>query len=188
MAPDIESKNPWKRKNSKLVYENPWIRVNHDEVIDPGGQDGIYGRVQFKHYAVGIIAIDKQQNIYLVGQYRYAIDAYSWEIPEGGCKLNQDPLEAAKRELKEETGIVAKDWQVLQKVYTSNSVTDELAIIYLAQDLSFGEAEPEPCEDLKTKKIKVTQALEWVFDGKISDAISVCGIQAYTLHKRKTAL
>lgn len=188
MATDIELKNPWKRKNSKLVYENPWIRVNHDEVIDPGGQDGIYSRVQFKHYAVGIIAIDKQQNIYLVGQYRYAIDAYSWEIPEGGCHLNQDPLEAAKRELKEETGIHAKEWQVLQKVYTSNSVTDEFGIIYLAQDLSFGEAEPESCEDLRLKKVKVTQALDWIFDGKITDAISVCGIQAYILQKSKTDL
>jgi 8-oxo-dGTP pyrophosphatase MutT (NUDIX family) len=188
MASDIEPKNPWKRKNSKLVYENPWIRVNHDEVIDPGGQDGIYGRVQFKHYAVGILAIDKQQNIYLVGQYRYAIDAYSWEIPEGGCQLNQDPLEAAKRELKEETGIVAKSWQVLQKLHASNSVTDELALIYLAQDLSFEEAEPESCEDLRLKKIKITEALAWVFDRKITDAISVCGIQAYTLLKHKIDL
>ena len=117
MASDIERKNPWKRKNSKLVYENPWICVNHDEVIDPGGQDGIYGRVQFKHYAVGILAIDKQQNIYLVGQYRYAVDAYSWEIPEGGGEKGEDPLISAKRELSEECGIEARDWRLIQKFH-----------------------------------------------------------------------
>ena len=115
MASDLEKKNPWITKASKVVYENPWIKVTHNDVLNPAGKLGIYGSVSFKNIAVGILAIDEEGYIYLVGQYRYAIDSYSWEIPEGGCPIAKDPLDAAKRELKEETGIIANKWQSCNK-------------------------------------------------------------------------
>ena len=188
MASDLNNKNPWNTLKKEEIYDNPWITVFHDEVINPGGEKGIYGRVQFKNIAVGILAIDKQGYIYLVGQFRYAINQYSWEIPEGGCPKGEDPLEAAKRELKEETGITAETWTELQLLHTSNSVTDECAIIYLAENLSFGNSEPETCEELSLKKIHEKEALEWVMEGKITDAISVASIYAYQQIKKKRGL
>lgn len=188
MATDLNDKNPWVTLKKEEVYDNPWITVFHDEIINPGGVKGIYGHVQFKNIAVGILAIDKQGYIYLVGQFRYAIDKYSWEIPEGGCPQGEDPLQAAKRELKEETGITADTWTELQLLHTSNSVTNEYGIIYLAEHLHLGEAEPESCEELSLKKIHEKEALDWVMEGKITDAISVAGIYAYQQVKKKRGL
>jgi hypothetical protein len=102
--------NPWKVLNSSLKYDNNWIKVTEYDVINPSGGKGIYGKVHFKNIAIGIVAIDENMNIYLVGQYRFTIDQYSWEIPEGGCIIGTDPLESAKRELLEETGLKANDY------------------------------------------------------------------------------
>lgn len=172
----MKQKNPWKTKKSTKIYDNSWITVHHDEVLTPGGTDGIYGKVHYKNKAVGIVLLDEELNSWIVGQYRYTIDAYSWEIPEGGCTTQQSPLEAAKRELKEETGISAKKWKELMCLHTSNSVCDEIAYIFLARELSFGPSEPEDTEELALKKLPFDDLVELVHNGSITDAMSVAAI------------
>src|SRR5215831_16951352 len=127
--------NPWTRRSRRVAYDNPWIAVYHDEVLRPDGQPGIYGVVHYKNRAVGVIALDDRDRVLLVGQYRYTVDGYSWEIPEGGAPFDEDPLEAAQRELQEETGYSAAQWQEVLRAHLSNSITDEEGICYLARDL-----------------------------------------------------
>ena len=169
-------KNPWTKLSSKTLYDNPWITVVEDEVLNPKGGQGIYGTVQFKNLAIGIIPLDENQNTWLVGQYRYPLDEYSWEIPMGGGPLNIDPLESAKRELKEETGLSAKSWKKFIKIHTSNSVTNEVGYGYLATDLTEGETEFEDSEDLVIKKIPFQEAYEMCLDGAITDSLSLAAI------------
>jgi len=169
-------KNPWTTLRSKTIYDNKWIMVTEDEVINPKGGQGIYGKVHFKNMAIGIVAMDDEQCLWLVGQYRYTLQAYSWEIPEGGCPDGENPLEGAKRELKEETGLQAQQWQELFRMHLSNSVSDELAIIYLATGLIQGDATPEETEDLRLRKVSIEQAYEMVETGIITDSISVAAI------------
>ena len=145
-------------------------------MINPSGKEGIYGKAHFKNRAMAIIAIDDQGFTWLVGQHRYALDEYSWEIPMGGGPNEKDLLESAKRELKEETGLTAEKWTLLMKIHTSNSVTDEVGYVYLAKELSEGETEFEETELLNVKKLHFSEALNWVMDGKITDSISVAGI------------
>ncbi len=171
-----EDKNPWTNLAAKEVYTNPWIRVVENQVIKPMGGEGIYGVVHFKNLAVGIIALDENLNTWLVGQYRYTLNRYSWEMPEGGGALDTPPIESAKRELLEETGITARRWTKLMDIHTSNSVTDEIAIAYIAQDLSFGEAEPEDTEELQLKKVPFEEVVDMVMLGEITDAFTICAI------------
>ena len=171
-----EEQNPWKILGEKEIYNNPWISLREYQVQNPAGKPGIYGKVHFKNIAIGIIVLDENKNTWLVGQYRFPLNQYSWEIPEGGCPEGTDPLESAKRELLEETGITANHWEEIQQMHLSNSVSDELAIIYLARDLSFGQSQPEDTEQLQVKKIPFEQAYEWVITGKITDSISVAAI------------
>ena len=168
--------NPWKTLGAKTIYENPWIQLTEFDVVNPGGGTGIYGKVHFKNRAVGVMVLDAQQNTYLVGQFRYTINAYSWEIPEGGGSIDSDPLDNAKRELLEETGLIAKQWEPLFEMHMSNSVTDELAILYLATDLSQHASEPEETEQLQIKKLPFEEAYQMVMDGKINDSMSVAAI------------
>lgn len=169
--------NPWKTLSVKQVYDNNWIRVEEHQVINPSGKPGIYGKVLFKNKAIGIVPIDEHGNTWLVRQYRYTLNEYTWEIPEGGCPVGTLPLDSAKRELKEETGITATRWEQLMLFHTSNSVTDEEGFIFLAEDLSFGVSELEETEaDLVVKKLPFTQALEMVMTGEITDSMSVAGI------------
>lgn len=167
----------WKTLSTRQVYDNNWILLEEHQVINPSGGKGIYGKVHFKNKAIGIIPLDEHGNTWLVGQHRYTLNAYSWEIPEGGCPLGTLPLDSAKRELKEETGIVAARWEQLMTFHTSNSVTDEEGFIFLAEDLSFGANALEETEaDLIVKKMPFTEALQMVMDGKITDSMSVAGI------------
>ncbi len=168
--------NPWKILSAQKIYDNPWIHVTEFDIINPGGGKGIYGKVHFKNLAVGIVAMDAENQIYLVGQYRFTIDQYSWEIPEGGSKHSDNPLEGAKRELLEETGLDASNWQELMQMHLSNSVSDELAIIYLATGLQQKEAEPEETEQLVIKKIPFEAAYREVIAGRITDSITVAAI------------
>lgn len=161
---------------SKTVYDNPWIRVEEDGVVDADGEAGIRGVVRFKKQPVGIVAVDDACQIWLVGQHRYAIDAYSWEIPVGGAEDGEPPIEAAKRELREETGIKADDWSELAVLHVSSSVTDETATIFLAQNLSFGEPSPESGERLKIEKMPLSTAIQKIIDGEITDALTVAAI------------
>lgn len=169
-------KKLWKKLSKITKYDNPWIRVEHHEVTNPAGLPGIYGTVHFKNLAIGIIPFDNNGNTWIVGQHRFPLDEYSWEIPEGGGKIGQDPIAAAQRELKEETGIVAKKWTEILRINTSNSVTDELGIIYLAQDLEFFEANPDEDEDLKIRKLPFDVLFQEVMDGKMKDSLTLAGV------------
>ena len=172
----VNMENNWKTLSSETVYENAWIEINHREVITPGGSNGIYGLVKFKNQAIGVVPIDEEGNIYLVGQFRYAIDEYTWEIPEGGGALGVDGLDAAKRELKEETGLTAKKWTKLARIHTSNSATNEEGFLYIAEELVQEEAEPEETEELQVKKVPLKDAVEMVMRSEITDSLSVCAI------------
>lgn len=169
--------NPWTTLTTREVYNNKWIHVTEHDVLNPAGGKGIYGKVHFKNKAIGIIPVDKDGNTWLVGQYRYTLNEYSWEIPEGGGAMDTEPLDAAKRELKEETGLTAKKWTLLMRIHTSNSVTDEEGFVFLAEDLIQGEDDREETEaDLVVKKLSLQEAVSMVMDGKITDSISVAGL------------
>lgn len=168
--------NPWQTLSEKKIYKNPWISLTEYQVINPGGGEGIYGKVHFKNLAIGILVLDNDYSTWLVGQHRYPLNQFSWEIPEGGGPLEEDPLKSAQRELLEETGISASSWVEIQRMHLSNSVSDELAIIYLARDLSFGESNPEETEQLTIKKIQFDEAYNMVMRGEITDSMSVAAI------------
>jgi 8-oxo-dGTP pyrophosphatase MutT (NUDIX family) len=173
--------NPWTRLSRDLAYENPWIKVYHDRVLRPDGRPGIYGVVHYRNRAVGAVVLDEQDRVLLVGQYRYTLDVYSWEIPEGGAPAGEDLLRAAQRELLEETGYTAGGWQELVRVHLSNSVSDEEAVIFLARDPRPGDARPEPTELLQVKWVPFETTLHMTYHGQITDAMSVLGLQRLAL-------
>jgi 8-oxo-dGTP pyrophosphatase MutT (NUDIX family) len=168
--------DPWQVLGSREVYINPWIRVREDQVIRPDNKPGIYGVVEFANYAIGIVPVTDNLETFLVGQWRYTLGRYSWEIPEGGGIKSQSPLDSAMRELHEETGITASDWIDLGTFDLSNSVTDEVGFIYLARGLTMGESEPEGDEVLNVKKISLEEARNMCLDGRITDAVTIVGI------------
>lgn len=165
--------NPWTVTGEKDIYSNPWIGLTEYQVLNPSGNPGIYGKVHFKNIAIGIVPLDEELNTYLVGQFRFATGQYSWEIPEGGGPLGIDPLASAKRELLEETGLKATHWQEVQRMHLSNSVSDELCIIYLAHQLEQHEPEPEETEQLVVRKLPFSEVYQMVCDGTITDSVTV---------------
>ncbi len=184
-APRLKTQpNPWKQQSNKRMYENPWFCLDEDDVINPGGGLSHYGKILFKNIAIGIIPLDEHGNTWLVGQYRYVPDCYSWEIPMGGGPLHMDPLESAKRELREETGLSADHWQTLMHLHTSNSVTDERGIVYVATGLTEGETEFEETEDLQLIKLPLDDAIQLIVDGEITDAVSVAGLLRLAMNRQ----
>jgi len=175
------------RRSRRLAYENPWITVWHDEVDRPDGSPGIYGVVHFANLAAGVVALDDDDRIVLVGQHRYTLGEYAWEIPEGGVPEGEDALVGAQRELREETGLTAGTWRELGRMDLSNSVSDERAVMFLATDLTHGEAEPEPTEALEVRWVPLAEAVEMVRDGRITDAMSVAGILHVALERAMPA-
>ncbi len=166
----------WKKLSSKTIWENPWMAVLEDHVINPGGGENHYGYIHFKNRAVAIVALDNEGNTWLVGQDRYTLGEYSWELPMGGAPLDEAPIDAAKRELKEETGLTAGRWSEIMKLHTSNSITDEEGVVFIAEDLTQGESDPEEMEDLQVRKVSLDDAVQLVNDGEITDAVSVAAI------------
>jgi 8-oxo-dGTP pyrophosphatase MutT (NUDIX family) len=174
---------PWTRHSRRVVYENSWIEVTHDEVTRPDGEQGIYGVVHFKSRAVGVVPVGDDGRILLVGQHRYTLDAYSWEIPEGGVPFDEDPLEGAIRELAEETGYRASSWRELFRFHTSNSVTDEWGVLYVASGLTAGEPDPEGSERIDLRWVTLDEAIAMIDGGGITDAISQIGLLRTALQR-----
>jgi len=172
-----EKKNPWTTLSGEVKYDNRWITVTEYQVLNPSGGKGSYGKVHFKNKAIGVIPVDHALNTWLVGQYRYTLNAWHWEIPEGGGDLKEGAIDSAKRELQEETGLIAKSWKEIIHLHTSNSVTDEEGHIFLAEDLEEGSSALEETEsDLKVWKLPLKDALEMVLTGKITDGMSIMAI------------
>jgi len=174
---------PWVRHTRRVAYENPWVTVWHDEVARPDGSPGIYGVVHFAAAAVGVVVLDAKDRILLVGQHRYTLDDYSWEIPEGGVPAGESPLDGAVRELREETGVEADHWRELVRFHLSNSITDEAGVLFAARALRHGEAAPDPTEDLTIRWVTFDEALAMVDDGRITDAMSIMAIQRVGLER-----
>ena len=179
---DKEPLNPWRVRGSREVYVNPWIRVREDHVIRPDGLDGIYGVVEFQNHALGIVPVADNGDTFLVGQWRYPLETYSWEIPEGGGPLGVSLLESARRELAEEAGLTAAVWTDLGQFHLSNSVTNEAGRIFLAQELTQGEAEPGGDEVLAVRRLPLAEAYEMAMDGRITDGVSIIGLARAVRH------
>lgn len=166
----------WQKLDSRVIWENPWMTLHEDHVINPGGGENQYGYVHFKNLAVAILPIDTDGHTWLVGQHRYTLNAWSWELPMGGAPLDEAPLHAAKRELREETGLTAARWKEFLRLHPSNSITDEAAIVYLAEELTPGDTAFEETEDIEVRRLPLDDAIEMAARGEITDAISVAAL------------
>ncbi|MEA2519629.1 MAG: hypothetical protein QOF49_1709 [Chloroflexota bacterium] len=180
--PTVRS-GPWTRRSRRLAYDNAWITVWHDDVARPDGSAGIYGVVHYANLAVGAVVLDGDDRVLLVGQHRYTLDAYSWEIPEGGVPPDEPPLDGARRELREETGVEADGWRELLRFHLSNSVSDEAGVVFAARAVRVGDAAPEPTEDLAVRWVPFDDALAMTTDGRITDAITILGLQRVALDR-----
>lgn len=164
---------PWQVHSTEVSFENPWVRVETSSVTHPNGDPGIYGVVRFANLAIGVLPIDDAGCTWLVGQHRFPFDAYSWELPEGGGRKTVDPLETARRELQEETGLSAYGWQEIGRWHLSNSVSDEQAIGYIAWGLTEGEATPEASEELDLRRVPVSDLAAMCLNGEITDSFTI---------------
>jgi 8-oxo-dGTP pyrophosphatase MutT (NUDIX family) len=173
---NVKPSNPWRTLASSLKYGNKWFSVREDDVIRPDGQRGTYSVVTAERIATGIVPLWPDDTVTLVGQFRYAVNEYSWEIPEGGGPLDVDPLETARRELREEAGLTAGTWLFLGRVHTSNCFVNEVCHVYLATELSEVGARPDPEEVLQTQRVAFDRAIEMTCDGSITDAITIAGL------------
>ena len=186
MAEDASVANgPWTRRSRRVAYANPWLTIWHDEVTQPDGAPGIYGVVHLANLAAGVLVLDADDRILLVGQHRYALGAYSWEIPEGGVPGGETALMGAQRELREETGVEATHWQELATVHLSNSVSDELAILFVATGLTHGVADPEGSEDLEVRWLPFADVLAMTLGGLITDAMTVIAVERFALQRAR---
>jgi 8-oxo-dGTP pyrophosphatase MutT (NUDIX family) len=166
---------PWKRVAERAVYENPWIRVSHHDALAPTGRPAQYGVVSFKNLAVAILPLHEDGTVTLVGQHRFVLGDYSWEVPEGGSPHGEDPLAGAKRELAEETGLQAREWRQVLRLQLSNSVTDERAIGFVALGLSpaDGRHQSDETEDLAIVHAPFREVLDAAIAGKMEDVLTV---------------
>ena len=178
--------NPWRRVSRRVAYDNPWIEILHDDVIRPDGEPGIYGVVHFKHLAIGVVPMDAEDRVLLVGQFRYTMDHYSWEVPEGGGDFGEDPEAAARRELVEETGYRGGTWRELCRAELSNSVSDEITIMFVATDLEAGPASPEGTEQIEMRWVSFHEAMAMIREGDIRDAMTILALQQLALERARS--
>ena len=174
---------PWTRRSRRVAYANPWITIWHDDVARPDGSPGIYGVVHFANLAVGVLVLDDQDRTVLVGQHRYTLDEYSWELPEGGVPPGESALDGARRELREETGVEADGWRELVRFHLSNSISDEAGVLFAARATGHGAASPEPSEDLAVRWLPFDEALAMTADARITDAMTIMGLQRLALER-----
>ena len=174
---------PWLRHSRHVAYENPWITIWHDDVARPDGSPGIYGVVHFANLAAGAVVLDDDDRVLLVGQHRYTLDSYSWEIPEGGVPAGESALDGAQRELREETGVEADGWREIARFHLSNSISDEAGVLFAARATSQGVASPEPSEDLAIRWLPFDEALAMTTDGRITDAMTILGLQRVAIER-----
>ena len=173
----MTEQNPWITKSTENKYDNPWIRLDESQVINPAGKDGIYGVVHFKNRAMAIIPLDDDNNTWIVGQFRYTTKTYEWEVIEGGVPEGEDLLEGAKRELEEEAGLIASEWElIIDGCQLSNSVSDEIGYAYVARGLSFTATNPEETEQLQIRKLPFDELVTMVMNGEIKDLLSVASV------------
>lgn len=171
-----EGANPWVVKGVTRAFQNDWFHIDEHDVIRPDGAKGYYGVVRIKRLAVGVLPIEADGGVHLVGQWRFPLAGYSWEMPEGGGEPGEDALDCAKRELAEEAGLSAESWLRVLEMDLSNSLTDERAVIFLATDLQQGVPQPEPTEMLQHRKAHFLDVLDRVADGRIRDAMTVAAV------------
>lgn len=176
MAGEQEKRGSWTILRRHIAYSNPWIAVQHHDVLRPDGKKGIYGTIDFKNDATAILPLDDEGYTWLVGQHRFPLDAYSWEIPEGGAPVGTDPMLSAQRELREEAGLEARDWKLILTMHLSNSVTNEKSYSYIARGLTKAAAKSEGTEDLTVKRVLFKDVVKMVLDGEITDALAVATI------------
>ena len=174
-APDwmAQAGRPWRSLGRRPVYDNPWIQVTEHQAEAPTGARTVYGVVGFKNLAIGVLPLFPDGSIVMVGQHRFPLSDYSWEIPEGGAPIGSDPLEGARRELREETGLQAASWRQVMSFQLSNSVTDERGVGFIAWDFTQTSTEPDPTESLAMARIPFLDAVEQASCGRIQDLITV---------------
>jgi len=178
------TQNPWTTLSSTEIFENNWIKLTDHKVLTPAGTEGTYGAIHFKNRAVGVVPY-ADGFVWLVGQTRYVLNQYSWEIPEGGCPKNEDLEDCARRELREETGLEAEILKPILQMHLSNSVSDEWAIVYLATGLTQHDASPEPTEDISVEKVSIDEFYARVESGGITDSLSVAACYKLMLLKSR---
>jgi ADP-ribose pyrophosphatase len=171
-----EGGNPWIVKGVTHAFENDWFRIDEHDVTRPDGEKGYYGVIRIRRLAVGVLPIDDDGRVHLVGQWRFPLARYSWEMPEGGAEPGEDARTCAERELAEETGLRATSWTQVLEMDLSNSLTDERAVMFIATGLRAGEAAPDETEVLQTRSAHFLDVLARVTDGRIRDAMTVATI------------
>jgi 8-oxo-dGTP pyrophosphatase MutT (NUDIX family) len=171
-----EDGDPWIVKRKTRAFENQWLALDQYDVVRPDGGDGTYTVVRPHRLAVGVLPIEPDGSVHLVGQWRFPLGRYSWEMPEGGAEPGEDPLDCAKRELAEETGLSAGRYERVLEMDISNSLTDERGVIYLAFDLKHGDSSPEATEVLRRRRAPFMDVLDRVADGRIRDGLTVAAV------------
>ena len=164
---------PWAASRERLIYDNPWVTLREHQAVAPTGRSALYGVVGFKNYAIGVLPLHEDGSVTLVGQHRFPLRGYSWEIPEGGGPLDVDPLESARRELREETGLIAESWREVLRYELSNSVTDERGFGYIATGLSQTETDPDETEVIQITRQPFRDVLDAALSGMMPDMITL---------------
>ncbi len=186
--PIPEDPDPYRVEDRRRVLENPWFRLREDRYRHRRGAEGRYLVVGFQRSACGVLALDERDRVVLVGQWRYPLEQFSWELPEGGGEPEESPFEAARRELAEEAGLAAGIWEPLAFFHPSNSSTDEEAFLFLARDLGPAEAhhQPEGNEELLLRREPFAECVARVLAGELSDSLTVAAL--LTLQARRSGV